>query len=191
MSELDPIRLSKTMAFLLRHRPEVGNLKPDGEGWVECDALCQALGRLLHEDVAGNQVQQVVSSGQRFEIHGTRIRAVKRSKKRKQSAPPDILFHATTQTDLARFRQQGRITSPKKKVCLSTDEAHAWRVAHRMSQEPALIYVDAGRANRQGVRFYRNRRNGLYVASPIPTQFAMNLQPNFGQQLSAGGIPII
>jgi 8-oxo-dGTP pyrophosphatase MutT (NUDIX family) len=59
-----------------------------------------------------------------------------------------------------------------------------------MHGEPAVLYIDAARARRHGVRFARNRRNGLWMAERIPAHDILNLQSGFDQQLSAGGFPV-
>jgi len=72
-------------------------------------------------------------------------------------------------------------------VYLSATEAHAWRVAHRFDHQPVVLYVDAGRARRAGIRFRRGR-NGLWLADEVPARFILNLQDGFREQFSAGGI---
>jgi len=53
-----------------------------------------------------------------------------------------------------------------------------------------VLYVDASRAKRHGVRFRRDRRNGLYLTDSLPVRDVLNLRPHFGCQLSAGGFPL-
>lgn len=186
------------MAFLLRHRPDVGGLQPDEAGWVDLIELCKALGKLLRADVTDDAIRAVVGSSriQRFEIEEGRIRALRRDDERRDEArrvhPPDILYHATTDDQIGRMRAARQLSAgAERQVYLSSDEAQAWRVAHRLTGgRPHVLYVDAARARRHGVRFFRNRRNGLYMATPIPAQDVLNLQDGFAEQLSAGGIPL-
>lgn len=199
MSSPDPVRVSKTMAFLLRHRPDVGGLVPDEEGFVAIEALADALGKLLRTAVDPGAIRAIAEGGavRRFELTDGRIRAIRKGEERRaqeprRCQPPDILYHATTDDQVDRVRTTGVLSAGSDRhVFLSSDEAHAWRVAHRLpGGAPQVLYVDAARARRHGVRFYRNRRNGLYMASPIPVSDVLNLQPNFAEQISAGGIPV-
>ena len=198
---MDPLRLSKTMAFLLRHRPDVGNLEPDDNGWVDLDDLCIAVSRLMRDEIRAPAVRKLVVDARvvRFEILDHRIRAAQaprrsgnKPRRPPRARPPDILYHATTAAEVERIKREGVLTAGRDKfVYLSHDEAHAWRVAHRRDGSPArVLVIDATRARRHGVRFFRNRRNGLYLATPVPESDVLNLQPGYAEQHSAGGFPV-
>jgi putative RNA 2'-phosphotransferase len=198
---MDAVRLSKTMAFLLRHRPDVGNLEPDPQGFVSLDDLCVAVSRLMRTEVQPANVRRLVVEARvvRFEIVEGRIRATHRPRRSSRGPrrhprcqPPDILYHASTAPQVERVRREGRLAAGRDKfVYLSGDEAHAWRVAHRLEGgPPRVLVVDAHRARRHGVHFFRNRRNGLYLSTPVPVQDVLNLQPGYAEQHSAGGFPV-
>lgn len=197
MSESDPVRVSKTMAFLLRHRPEVGKLRLDGEGWVGVGDLAGAVSRLLRTRVGSEEIEDIccgAGSG-RFELRDQQVRARPRSKgsrSRRSRGPahPDILYHATTRARVERVLDSGRLVSSSGHLFFSTDESQAWRVAHRLDGEPAVLIIDTTRGRRSGLRIWKNRRNGLYVARSVPMAAILNLQEDFGRQLSAGGIPV-
>jgi len=76
-----------------------------------------------------------------------------------------------------------------RSVFLSSREGQAWQVAHRLADDPAVLYVDVSRAQRAGCRFERNAQ-GLWQATAIPVDFLLNLQAGFAEQVSAGGIPV-
>lgn len=71
-------------------------------------------------------------------------------------------------------------------VYLSDSEEAAWRVAHRQSDRPCVLYVDAARGRRDNLRFERVRP-GLWQVGPIPARHVLNLHPGFAEQASAGG----
>ena len=196
MQEVDPIRLSKTLAYLLRHKPEAGDLVLDPERFVSLSAVCRAASKLMYCNVNVDHVRSLVDEAEvkRFEISEHKIRARLREKtkmKHPRCTPPDILFFATTIEEVLRLASAGQIVpSGMQKLVFSPDPAKAWRVAHRQEEgTPALLYIDAKRAARSGIPFHRNRRNGLYMADQIPFGYIMNLQDGFGEQSSAGGIP--
>lgn len=100
---------------------------------------------------------------------------------------PDILYHATNVGRLDRYRKSGSLDAgPGRSVFLSLSESAAWEVAHRSNAKPAVLYVDAGRAWRSGVRFHRTR-SGLWAAPQVPLRHVLNLRDHFREQLSAGG----
>ena len=86
--------------------------------------------------------------------------------------------------------QQGAVeVRGGRPVFLSRHESQAWHVAHRQSDDPAVLYVDASRARRDGCRFERNAK-GLWQCTAIPVRHVLNLREGFAEQVSAGGIPV-
>lgn len=191
LSKFDAVRLSKTMAFLLRHKPEAGGLNPDENGWVPIENLCSAAGRLLRYEIKIRHVTLVVTevSSRRFELVNGRVRALQEEQRGQR--PPDILYHATCESRIEGFIESGEINPPPgKQLYLSVQESQAWRAAHRASPTPHVLYVDAGRAARAGIPFCPSRYSGLWQAPGLKAKHVLNLQPRFDFQLSAGGIPI-
>ena len=77
MARIESIRISKTMAYLLRHKPEHGKLTLDDGGWVDLQELTVAVSTLLKAEIEIERVRLVVESdGRRFEIIEHRIRAM-------------------------------------------------------------------------------------------------------------------
>jgi putative RNA 2'-phosphotransferase len=191
---MDPVRVSKTMTFLLRHRPDVGGLEPSPEGWVALDALCRAVSAQLRTSIGPAEVRAIIADGGRFELRGDEVRAgsgPRPAKKGPRPNTPEILYHATTEDEVRRVVAAGLLAAGEDKpVFLSADESHAWRVAHRLGGPPRVLIVDVTRARRHGVRFHRNRRSGLFLATPIPARDILNLLPGYAEQHSAGGFPV-
>ena len=72
---------------------------------------------------------------------------------------------------------------------LSRHEGQAWQVAHRTTEDPAVLYIDVSRARRDGCYFERNAQ-GLWQTRGVPVRHVLNLAQGFAEQVSAGGIPI-
>lgn len=184
------------MSYLLRHRPDVGGLQPDPDGWVVLDELVAAASKLMHRKLALDDVHGMLDASRvkRFEIDPTgRIRAIAERRRRPRAHPPDILYHAISASTLAKAGPSGQLRgSGRRPLYLSAQEAAAWRVAHtRHGDEPRVLYVDTTRARRHGVRFFKNKRTGLFTSERLPLSDVLNLQPNYAEQQSAGGIPIV
>jgi len=108
----------------------------------------------------------------------------------RRGGPPDILYHATTEPRLADLGAGASLEMEGgKDVYFSTREGHAWQVAHRFHDTPAVLYVDVSRAIKGGCRFERNR-HGLWQAKAVPSKHILNLRPGFAHQASAGGFPV-
>jgi putative RNA 2'-phosphotransferase len=190
---IDPVRLSKTLAFLLRHRPDAGQLQPDDDGWVPLEELARAASKLMRRRVTGADVAAMVEASRvkRFEIETERVRVRADRRPRPKVTPPDILYHAATAETVAEAVERGHLETPGRPLHLSADEAQAWRVAHRRGGSPQVLFVDTTRARRHGIRFFQNRRTGLYTVDRLPVQDVLNLQPDFAEQQSAGGVPVM
>lgn len=101
---------------------------------------------------------------------------------------PDILYHATSRNRSQRALDAGvLLPGGKHRLVLSGSESDAWRVAHRTHAEPVVLYVDAGRARREGVRLLRQDQD-LYITDRMPARYVLNLRPGFREQVSAGGV---
>jgi 8-oxo-dGTP pyrophosphatase MutT (NUDIX family)/RNA:NAD 2'-phosphotransferase (TPT1/KptA family) len=186
VEDLDTALLAEVLHRLLASR-RAGPQPVDTGGWVALDVVCAAASEALHVRIDAERIVLVARTHQRFEVGSAGIRIVRRPT---LPAVPDILFHATTEEGFEAARRHGVLESPRKRLWLSEDEAHAWRVAHRLHGSPRLVVVDAARARRSGVRFQRARQPGLFTATPVPARHLLNLRPGYAEQWSAGGLPI-
>ena len=188
----DPVRMSKTMSFLLRHKPEAADIELDEQGYADVGSLAVGVAQLMRCEVTVQQVTQLVHSSRvvRFELRGDRIRAV-RDRHPPRPGAPDILYHACTAEMVSEYRSMGALRHPGGRPSwLSADEGQAWRAAHRMDGEPRVLYVDTARGRRRRLRVQKHRRNGLYMVHSVSLGDVLNLQTHFAEQLSAGGLPI-
>lgn len=194
-SPAPPVRLSRALVQVLRQRGPI----VDAAGWASCSDLVVVITATFELEITVEMVSSLVRSpaGLGFEHEGERVRLahpaeISEPRDARRVQPPDILYHATNVENVDRVQRIGMLTAgDDRPVFLSSDEAHAWRVAHRLGGEPAVLVVDTARARRRGSRFWRNRRSGLYLSSPVALLDLLNLQPNYAEQVSAGGIPVI
>jgi len=191
----DPSHVAQTLTALLVPTKS-RRLTIDAEGWADQDELRTVAAQLIGGDFSEKTWKSALDrfQGRRFEVANGRIRL--RGRRSIRRGPrlhvPDILYHATTRKNLEKYlRKEALIGGSARKVFFSTEEAQAWRAAHRLRGEPVVLYVDAGRARRVSqVRFRRNPQNGLFEAPKVPLQHVLNLQDGFAPQLSAGGLPV-
>lgn len=165
----------------------------DRDGWAQMSEVCRALLRHHNLELSPEQVKTACAEyGRRELMWGDRgIRLRRKPNQRQRVSPPDILYHATTKAQAALMEGKKHLTRDNRRTLyFSIRESHAWRVAHRLGPDPMVLYVDASRASRHGVRFKKSPKNGLFMAQQVPTIDILNLQKNFGHQLSAGGFPI-
>ncbi|MFH1466802.1 MAG: NUDIX domain-containing protein [Pseudomonadota bacterium] len=189
---IDPLRLRKTLAFLLRHRPDVGHLQADAEGWFEMKAVARSVGRLAHLQLSVEELERCARSDPRggFQVNEGRIRATPAAqpKRRGRLNVPDILYMPTTQAQLEEARECEVLPlNGRRAHKLFSAEQEAWFTAHRRpGGEPTVLHVEAARAARAGVPFGRQAA-GLFQVQELPTRFILDLRKGFGIQASAGG----
>lgn len=142
-------RLSKRLAYHLRHGPGDAGVELDRAGWVDLDALLAGLAAAGRRVTRG-QVEQVVATSdkQRFQLSGDgRIRAryghsVPVDLDHDPAEPPARLYHGTTREALPSIRRRGLRPRSREQVHLSTDPATARRVGGRHGA-PVVLVVDA------------------------------------------------
>lgn len=170
-------RVSKFMSYVLRHRPDAIGLELDPAGWADIDGLIakanadgQSLDRALIERVVAENDKQ------RFRISedGLRIRASQGHSHGvdlalEPVAPPDILYHGTSETNLASIRASGLVRGRRQHVHLSPDIDTARKVAMRHGR-PVVLEVAAGRMHAAGHAFYRSD-NGVWLTDAVPPEY--------------------
>ncbi len=205
---LDLVRLARTLTHLLQQRTP-SPLVPDTSGGWPLEDVARALSESIRRPVTPEDVRRAVDaaptglfavSDARLELR--RAEPAPRGRDPRAARPhpkppprgtppgpsgPDILYHATSRERLAHVRERGGLfAGAHGPVHLSRTEAHAWRVAHRQWEDPLVLYVDAARARREGLRMERTR-SGHYAAERIPVRHVLNLREGFAEQASAGG----
>jgi putative RNA 2'-phosphotransferase len=174
---IDVVRLSRMMAYALRHHPEEFGLVLDEEGWVEVEALVQALRkrRVEWRDVQREDFARVIeqSEKKRYEMRGDKIRAyyghsVGGKIEHEGSKPPRELYHGTTPKAYEVIRGEGLRPMGRQYVHLSEDEETARAVALRRTSKPIILRIAAWKAYERGQRFYIGNDNVWLVDAVAP-----------------------
>jgi len=177
---MNPERLSRFMAYVLRHAPGEHGLEPDGEGFVPLAALFEAVRRAKR--LTGVRLEDIVevaehSTPRRFELRGDRVRAVYGHSTEgapeityPPAVPPEILYHGTHRAALARIRVEGLQPMSRQYVHLSTSIERAREVGGRRSSVPIILRISARRAHDSGVHFYEADARH-WLARAIPAVF--------------------
>jgi putative RNA 2'-phosphotransferase len=174
---MNPERLSRFMAYVLRHAPREHGLEPDDQGFVPLAALFAAAQRASR--LAGVRLEDLVAvaagaSPRRFELRGDRIRALYGHSTQgapeityPPAVPPEILYHGTHRAALARIRRAGLQPMSRQYVHLSTSIERAREVGGRRRTPPIILRIRARRAHDAGPRFHEaDARHWLVRAVP-------------------------
>jgi putative RNA 2'-phosphotransferase len=189
----DGVRLSKTLSYWLRHRPEAGSLLLDEQGWANVDAVLAALERTDIEE-AREKLESVVTTDdkQRFELSsdGSRIRARQGHSVPVRldwpvRTPPALLYHGTVNRALPAILEQGLRPMRRHHVHLSPDIASARRVAARRGV-PVILAIRALALHDRGTPFYLTA-NGVWLAEAIPPSVLSVIEPPHGEATAPMG----
>jgi putative RNA 2'-phosphotransferase len=174
---MNPVRSSKFLSLILRHKPEAAGIALDPEGWADVDALLEGMRRHGHplrleelvEVVATNDKRRFALSADR-----TRIRAVQGHSRHVDLGyaavePPERLFHGTVARFLDSIRAQGLVPGRRQHVHLSPTRDVAETVGRRRGA-PVVLTVDSSAMAGAGHPFYR-AENGVWLTLHVPAAF--------------------
>ncbi len=170
-------KVSKSMSYVLRHRPDSIDLTLGPNGWVLIDELLAAFGR-NGQPYSKQLIETVVaeSNKQRFELSedGSMIRArqghsVEVDLGYEPAVPPDVLYHGTATRYLASILEKGLIKGNRHHVHLSTNKETMLAVAMRHGK-PALLAIDAKQMHADGYPFYVTG-NHVWLTDQVPSRY--------------------
>lgn len=170
---------SKFLSLILRHAPEVANVRLDPNGWVSVPEL---LGKLKAKDarwsLAGLHDLVASSDKQRFELSEdqSRIRARQGHSLSVDlglvpQQPPELLFHGTVPKFIDSIRAQGLLKGSRQHVHLSADLETAQKVAQRRGKA-VILQVRSGQLYESGAPFFLSS-NGVWLVEHVPAAFIL------------------
>jgi putative RNA 2'-phosphotransferase len=170
----DDVKISKFLAYVLRHDPAAAGLELGPGGWVAVDALLAGMAR-AGRPVDRARLEAVVAGGdkRRYELVGDRIRAAQGHSQPVDLQldpvrPPDVLYHGTVERFLPAIDADGLRPGERTHVHLSADVATARTVGARRG-EPVVLRVDAAGMHAAGALFYR-ATNGVWLTDRVPPE---------------------
>lgn len=171
---MDKVRISKTLSFWLRHKPEAAGLSLSSDGWADIDSVLIALADEI-EDCGWEQLVEVVetSDKQRFELSADagRIRArqghsVIVDLEWPRTQPPSVLYHGTVERFLDAILSEGLRPMARHHVHLSGDRETATRVGARRGR-PVILEIAAATLADSGHAFFLTS-NGVWLTDHVP-----------------------
>ncbi len=170
-------RDSKFLSRVLRHEPELIDIRLDREGWVQVDELLRKLKKAGHT-LSREQLRHIVDTNdkKRFTLSpdGRRLRAAQGHSidvdlGLPAIAPPNTLYHGTASQNLDKIFEEGLKAGRRRQVHLSPDPENATRVGRRHGR-PVVLRVDAGRMHADGCIFFR-ADNGVWLTDCVPSEY--------------------
>jgi putative RNA 2'-phosphotransferase len=170
----DDVKLSKTLSYWLRHRPDSAGLVLDASGWTRVDAVLRALANQGHVADWETLVRVVETNDKRrFELSADAefVRARQGHSIEVQAdwtpaVPPDLLWHGTVERVLASIFAEGLKPMARHHVHLSADRDTAERIGRRRGT-PIVLIIEAKRLATQGHGFWITG-NGVWLTENVP-----------------------
>jgi putative RNA 2'-phosphotransferase len=167
--------VSKFLALILRHRPEVGKLSLSRGGWAEVEAVLAAI-RARFGAFDRAELEELVRTNDKsryaFDESGERIRAsqghsVPVDLELQPAEPPPFLYHGTGKRFLPSILEEGLRKGNRHHVHLSADVETALKVGRRRGGEVAVLEVRSGE---MAGAFYRSA-NGVWLTDHVLPEY--------------------
>ena len=166
-------RITRSLAFMLRHQPEQFDLEVDAHGFADVGEVVRALNERLGEPIERDDLLEAVESGDRvrYEIEGDRIRALYGHsipvEPGPAATPPEELYVAIPERDLDRAQRFGLRGGRRRFLHLALTPEDARESGRRGAKDYTVLAVRALDAWEEGVNFYDRR--SLWLAEELPT----------------------
>jgi putative RNA 2'-phosphotransferase len=169
--------ISKSLSYVLRHRPDTVGLELQEGGWVAVDDLLAAFQRagkelspaLLKQVVADNDKQRFEFSADGSEIRARQGHSAEVDLGYEPAHPPDVLYHGTATRNLDSIFAAGLLKGRRHHVHLSTNKETMIQVGMRHGK-PALLAVDAARMLADGHVFFVTGNN-VWLTDHVPSAY--------------------
>lgn len=173
----DPTRISKSLSYWLRHRPEAAGLTLDEAGWTPVASVLAALraaglpgdAETLNEVVAGSDKNRFELSEDRAHIRARQGHSVKVDLDWPAATPPEHLFHGTVERFLPNIFAEGLRPMKRHHVHLSPDARTATAVGARRG-EAVILRVAAAEMAAEG-HVFRISGNGVWLTDHVPPRY--------------------
>ena len=172
------VEVSRFMSYLLRHNPK--GLRMNAGGFLRLDDLLRKIRERYDVDEAF--IRDIICSEDkpRFQILDGKIRALYGHTVDVEIDLPedesvDVLYHGTTAEAASKILKKGLRSMKRKWVHLSTTKDTATGVGERRTPNPVILVIDAAKARRDGIRFYK-ATDRVYLSKTIPSKYIKQLE---------------
>lgn len=168
-------QITRSLAYMLRHRPEEFDLELDRYGAADVGEVVQALNERLGEPIEEEDLHEAIESGDRvrYDIKRGRIRALYGHSIEvdpgEPCKPPELLYVGLGSHDAERAERYGLRAGRRRFLHLAKTYEEAIETGRHQARSYAVVTIYALDAWEQGINFYD--RISLFLSEPIPTEF--------------------
>lgn len=177
----DQMRISKTLSYWLRHRPDEAKLLLDSQGWACVDDVLAALAAqglandfdTLLSVIENSDKQRLELSPDVSLIRARQGHSISVDLALSPVEPPALLYHGTVDRFLSAIMAEGLSKMRRHHVHLSPDTETARRVGQRRGK-PVVLVIDARGMHAEGLLFYVTE-NKVWLTESVPARFLKQL----------------
>ncbi len=168
-------RLTRSLAYMLRHQPDEFDLEVDRYGWAELGEVVRALTERVGSPVEEEDVHEALAAADRprYEVKEGRIRALYGHSIEvdpgDSDEPPDELFAVVRGRDVPNVERDGLKSVRRTFIHLSLTKDDARDAGRRLARRYAVVTVAAGDAWEDGIDFYD--RTSIFLSEDVPTDY--------------------
>lgn len=174
---MDFKKISKTISYWLRHRPDEGGLILDDFGWTPINELLQSL-KTSDLEISLNDLSNLNNQGDKkrwiIDLVNLRIKAAHGHsvsiKLEINPVTPEVkIYHGTSVENLWSILKDGILSKSRQYVHLS-DSFEMAKVIGSRHGKPILFEIDSSSLIKDGWEFYRTEQN-VWLTNDIPASY--------------------
>lgn len=180
MDQKELNRIGKFISLILRHKPEIINLKLDKRGYGNVDDLIKGinLSKEIKYTITKDILKSIVDSDDKtrfsYSDDGRKIRAnqghsIDVDLGYEKMLPPNTLFHGTSSKSLESIYKSGIEKRNRHAVHLSQNLDTAVKVGSRHGSV-VIIEIDSKKMYEDGFDFYKSD-NGVWLVDHVPVKY--------------------
>ncbi|WP_020530478.1 RNA 2'-phosphotransferase [Flexithrix dorotheae] len=161
------------MSLVLRHRPELIDIKPDENGWVDVPEFIGKVKtkipefntELMNVVVDQNNKKRFAYNEDLTKIRASQGHSIKVDLGYQPAIPPEFLFHGTVEKYLDNIKSEGIRKMNRHHVHLSKDRETAITVGERRGK-PVILKIKAKEMLENGAEFFVSE-NGVWLTEIV------------------------
>ena len=181
MNKKKKIELSRFMGKLLRHQPEIANIKIDYHGWTDVNDFIYKINKtkfngdnILTIDLLEEIIQEDKKTRYSFNDDKTKIRAnqgqsIKVSVDMEERMPPEILYHGTAIQNVESIDEIGLIKKKRLYVHMTESIEIAYESGKRFGR-PFIYIIESKKMYDDGCRFLISSNN-VWQIEAVPPKY--------------------